>query len=234
MGRDSDFQKPITGSITAVSQTIDLTSPNQSTSIIQLAGTWAGTLVVEGSNDNSTYYIIPALESSASNLPITGMTANGVYVAQTNGYQYIRLRSSLWTSGTGTVTVYGSDAASLISTISVIRGGSDGTIVGNALDRLKVIDGLRNGGVHGSLTLTTGGTTYEAKVGGSRLANRKSLTITALDDMFWGYDNTVTTSSGTPLYKNQQIIFAIDPDSTFQVWLVASANSKVARIAESL
>ena len=99
---------------------------------------------------------------------------------------------------------------------------------------LGVADGLSTGGVNGNLLLTTGGTTYEAKVGGSRLANRKSLTITALDDMYWGYSNTVTASTGTPLYKNQQIVFSIDPNSsTFQVWLVATANSKNARITES-
>ncbi len=97
-----------------------------------------------------------------------------------------------------------------------------------------VADGLSSGGVNGNLLLTTGNTAYEAKVGVSRLSNRKSLTITALDDMYWGYSNSVTTSNGTPLYKNQQIVFAIDPnDSSFQVWLVASANTKNARITES-
>jgi hypothetical protein len=98
---------------------------------------------------------------------------------------------------------------------------------------LKTVDGLRQGGVQGNLVLTTSGTAYEAKVGISALTNRKSLTVTALDDMFWGYDNSVTTSSGTPLYKNQQIIFSIDPDSTFQIWLVASGNNKNARITEA-
>jgi hypothetical protein len=97
-----------------------------------------------------------------------------------------------------------------------------------------VADGLSSGGVNGNLVLTTANTAYEAKVGGSRLAYRKSLTITALDDMYWGYSNAVTTSNGTPLYKNQQIVFSVDPnDSSFQVWLVASASSKNARITES-
>lgn len=99
---------------------------------------------------------------------------------------------------------------------------------------LGVADGLSSGGVFGVLTLTTGGTAYEAKVGASRAALRKSLTITALDDMYWGYANTVTTATGTPLFKNQQIVFSIDPnDANFQIWLVAAANSKTARITES-
>jgi hypothetical protein len=98
---------------------------------------------------------------------------------------------------------------------------------------LGVADGLSDGGVFGNLNLVTGNTAYEAKVGGSRLANRKNLTIIALDNMYWGYSNTVTTANGTPLYKDQTIIFDIDPSSTFQVWLVASTNNKNARITES-
>lgn len=96
-----------------------------------------------------------------------------------------------------------------------------------------VQDGLSQGGVQGNLELTLANTAYEAKVGVSRLANRKSLIITALDGMYWGYDNTVTISNGTPLKKNQQIVFAIDPDSTFQVWLVSDSAVSNARITES-
>jgi hypothetical protein len=113
-----------------------------------------------------------------------------------------------------------------------ISDGTDTAKVTTNSD-LSVSDGLRNGGVYGSLTLTTGGTTYEAKVGGSRLAQRKLLTITANDDMYWGYDSSVSTSTGTPLFKNQQITFSVDPDSTFQIWLVASGSSKTARITEA-
>ena len=98
---------------------------------------------------------------------------------------------------------------------------------------LGVVDGLSDGGVFGNLALTTANTAYEAKVGGSRLANRKSLTIVALDSMYWGYSSSVTTSNGTPLYKDQTLIFNVDPNSTFQVWLVVSAANKNARITES-
>ena len=102
----------------------------------------------------------------------------------------------------------------------------------SSTDISLVQDGLKEGGVFGLLTLTTSGTTYEAKVGGSRLALRKSLVITAEHEMYWGYSNAVTTATGTPLYKGQQIIFSIDIDSTFQIWLVCAVSSKTARIAE--
>lgn len=99
---------------------------------------------------------------------------------------------------------------------------------------LSVADGLSQGGLTGELTLTLANTSYEAKVGVSRLSLRKNLMITALDDMFFGYSNSVTVATGMPLFKNQTIIFSIYPDSTFQIWLIASSAGKKARIAESL
>lgn len=99
---------------------------------------------------------------------------------------------------------------------------------------LTVVDGLSNGGVYGNLNLVTAGVAYEAKVGVSALSGRKSLTITALDDMYWGYDSSVTTSNGIPLFKNQTLVFSINPNSSFKIYLVASGNNKNARIAESI
>lgn len=123
----------------------------------------------------------------------------------------------------------------------LLSDGINEYIYGDALKYLEAVAnsvfpvyiGLGDNGVYGSLALTTANIAYEAKVGVSKLSNRKFLTITALDNIYWGYDNAVTTSTGTPLYKNQQILFSINPYGTFQVWLVASANSKTARITES-
>lgn len=155
----NDFQKVITGSFTAVSQALDITSPNQSTSLIQISGTWVGTLNVEGSNDGTTYYALLALNSS-NYLPIASITADGLYVACTNGFQFVRVRSSAWTSGTANVSVYGSDAASLITSNALIRGGSDGTIIGNVTDRLKItsIPIADNGGAKPSQSMMVAGT----------------------------------------------------------------------------
>ena len=52
---DSQFQQPINGSFTANAQTSDLTSPNSGTTVIQIVGTWSGTIVLEGSNDGTNY-----------------------------------------------------------------------------------------------------------------------------------------------------------------------------------
>jgi hypothetical protein len=233
MAEDSpEFQRPITGAFTAVSQAVDITGPDQSTEIVQIQGTWVGTLVVEGCNDGATYSPVILLNLSTG-LPVVNITANGRYLVQSNSNEFLQVRASAWTSGTANLFSFGSDSASLINTFSLLRGASDGTLIGNALDRLKVIDGLRQGGTQGVLSMPTANTAYEAKVGASRLANRKSLTITALTNMYWGYNNTVTTTTGTQLIKGQQIIFAIDMDSTFQVWLVSGTAAGQAQITES-
>lgn len=201
---------------------------------LQITGTWVGTLTFQGSNDNSNFVSVNGI--NVSNSPVissTSTTVNGIFYIPLL-FRYFRCRMTSYTSGTATST-YTFETITPNDIQGRNVGISDGTDIGAVTTNgdQKVVDGLRNGGVYGNLVLTTANTTYEAKVGGARLANRKSLTITALDAMFWGYDSSVTTSTGTPLAINQVVIFSIDPDSTFQIWLVASASSKNARITES-
>lgn len=128
----------------------------------------------------------------------------------------------------------GTEVGSTASPLDVRLGDGSDTAAITANGEQKMVDGLRNGGVNGALTLTTAGTTYEAKVGASRLTNRKSLIITIQSaGVFWGYSSTVTTSTGQPTSNGQVLSFSIDPDSTFQIWLVCTTNNKVVIIAES-
>lgn len=135
----TEYQAPINGSITAVSQTVDLTSPNSGTSVIQVQGTWTGTLVLEGSNDDANYVAIDVMDSSTGLFTST-ITSNSVFLGPTNGFKSLQLRSSAWTSGTATIDVYGSDAASVVNTVSQLRGATDGTLIGNDGNQLLVAD----------------------------------------------------------------------------------------------
>lgn len=113
-----------------------------------------------------------------------------------------------------------------------ITDGTDTAAVATN-SQLKVVDGLANGGVYGSLSVPTANTAVEAKVGASRLTNRKFLQIYSNNNgLFWGLDSSVTTSNGQPLVNGQVITFSIDPDSSFQVWLVGSSNSKSVQVTE--
>ena len=103
----------------------------------------------------------------------------------------------------------GSDA------INIQDGGNSITVDGT----INSIDTLTSGGTQGVLTLTLANTAYELKVGANRLSGRKL--ITAFPEsrtIYWGYSNTITTSTGTPIYKNQFITWKMDDQGS--IWLI--------------
>jgi hypothetical protein len=85
-------------------------------------------------------------------------------------------------------------------------------------------------GVQGAITVSS--TATAVRVGGANLANRKSLSAfnNGTQTLYWGYTSGVTTSSGTPLYKNQTIFFDIGPDVT--VYLIAASATHDVRVTE--
>ena len=135
---NSDYDKLITGSFTAVSNTLDIDGPNSGTETIQVTGTWVGTIVVEVSNDNSTWIIVPVLNIN-SRLQSLSITSNGLYSFNGGGFANKRLRASAWTSGTATLNNYASDNPGFIQLTSEslinnpipqsasLIGGTDGT-----------------------------------------------------------------------------------------------------------
>jgi hypothetical protein len=152
---DVETEKLISGSITAAAQTLDLSGPNSGADVIQITGTWVGTIIVEGSNDGTNFVTIPFIVQSTSLLGVS-ITANGAYIAASNGYNQTRIRASAWTSGTATITVYGSNSPSVTYTNSLLRGSTDGTLIGNSGDSLKVaatLTGDTNYGTVGANTL---------------------------------------------------------------------------------
>lgn len=72
--------------------------------ILQLTGTWSGTVLVEQSNDNTNWvstilYDIAGSIMGSSGGVFTGITLNGIFVANIYA-RYVRVRVSVFTSGT--------------------------------------------------------------------------------------------------------------------------------------
>lgn len=111
-----------------------------------------------------------------------------------------------------------------------IRGGTDGTIIGNVGPHLTVTDRLDTSGTHGAITV--GVTAVAARVGGANLAARKELTVfnNGSQTIYWGLSNAVTTSTGTPLFKNQTAVFPYGPNIT--VWLISGTEGQNVRVTE--
>lgn len=99
------------------------------------------------------------------------------------------------------------------------------------LDQSAVADVINQAGVQSALTVTT--TPIEVRVGGSRLENRKLVSVfnDGSQTIFWGYTNTVTSATGTHIFKNQLVSW--DVGDGLAIWLVASSGSHACRITEA-
>ena len=107
--------------------------------------------------------------------------------------------------------------------------GIAATPVGSSLTGdLFVRDSINTSSTNVALSVTTAA--VEAKVGASRLTNRKFLSITPTNGtIYWGSANTVTTANGTPIFKNQCVTMAFTDNVA--VWLIGVATTDV-RIVE--
>lgn len=86
----------------------------------QITGTWSGTIVFEASVDGSTYTDSFAF-GFGSQAIASSTTANGAWTAAVPGFKKWRVRGTSWSSGTATVTAYGSAGAAALG-YSVLAG----------------------------------------------------------------------------------------------------------------
>ena len=86
---------------------------------------------------------------------------------------------------------------------------------------VPVHDVINASGVFTNISVTT--TPAQAKVGASALSGRKLLIVTPTAGIvYYGLDNTVTTLTGTPIFKNMSTSFAFSDNSP--IWLVAGST----------
>ena len=91
---------------------------------------------------------------------------------------------------------------------------------------IRAVDGP---GVHGAISVST--TPVEVKVGASALSERTMVTIQPLDgDIYYGYDNSVSSSNGTKIFENQTEPFEAGDQLT--IWVVAESGTVDVRITE--
>lgn len=103
-------------------------------------------------------------------------------------------------------------------------------------DANKVIeDNIKNiinrEGTQGSLTVGT--TAVEVRVGASRLAGRKTVSLhnNSNQTIYWGYNSAVTTSTGTPIERAEFVVWSIGED--LPIFVIAGSAGNNARITEA-
>ena len=121
-----------------------LNTANQSFAVLDVQGTFSGTIVFEGTIDGTTYFAINAINMATQQL-VQSTTAAGQFNIRVAGYQNVRARISAITSGS--VTVYGRAVSygvghhavspvvgSNMSSLLTFQSGATGTGNGTAID----------------------------------------------------------------------------------------------------
>ena len=93
-----------TGSLTATGSVTLTANGGGDTAMVQVTGTWVGTLVFEGSVDGANFYTLPGQVPSSGAL-ITSTTAVGVWAIDIAGSAVFRVRCSaqiLWVRSVST------------------------------------------------------------------------------------------------------------------------------------
>lgn len=112
----------------------------------------------------------------------------------------------------------------------VLRGATDDTLIGNVDDKLKTTGALEGTAIYTNITVGT--SAVEAKVGASALAKRKLLTVfnNGNQPIYWGYNSSVTSSNGTPIFNSQFVEFEFTEDVS--VWLISDTAGHDVRVGE--
>jgi hypothetical protein len=109
-----------TGTITALNGTVAINAQGAYTVLAQLFGTWVATPIFEGLlPDGTTWIQLPAFQVSTTLVPYNQLfstTSNGTFLITGGGYTQVRVRASLFTSGTISVALNASLAQQTIST----------------------------------------------------------------------------------------------------------------------
>lgn len=100
-------------------------------------------------------------------------------------------------------------------------------------DRANIAEGI-GVGVYGPLAVPV--TAVEVKVGATRLSDRRIVTLynnSGNRTMYWGFDSSVTSTTGTPIAPDELVTWEPDPFRDIQIWVVSEQGTNNARITEA-
>lgn len=87
------------------------------TALVQITGTWTGTITFQGSVDGSTFFTIPAVSIDSSGVIVDNTTANGNWLLNISGLEKVRIYATTISSGTAVVDTHlsiGSNGVTLV------------------------------------------------------------------------------------------------------------------------
>lgn len=106
------------GTLTAASSAVSALVDGFKSAVLQVTGTFVGTITFEASLDGSAWSTVQVIAQATSALTTT-TTAAGLFIVPNPGYSWVRARMSAYTSGTALVTIQAGDGAEQVASIQV-------------------------------------------------------------------------------------------------------------------
>jgi hypothetical protein len=195
----------------------------------------------DGTNvDDNDQYSVAASNGQQISFPLVGKFYRIVYTNGATLQGVFRMQAKLHVAAPKSSSVRSSDSVNdqqdteLVK--SIIMGQVSSTVISNiaatAGTELRVAQISNGSGVQGALTVGT--TAVLVSVSGTNQAGRISATLynNSVVQMFWGYTNAVTTSSGTPIQPGQSVQWDVGPATS--VFVIAGTAGNNARVTEAI
>jgi hypothetical protein len=104
-----------TGNLTALNTTVSIATNGSGTAIMEIGGTWVGTITFEGSNNNfTTLQDITAIYLGGIQTNAATATTNGFFSVVSAGFASVRAKMTAYTSGTANITANSSSAHRIV------------------------------------------------------------------------------------------------------------------------
>ena len=113
---DPEYEVLITGTLSALDQTVEFESNDKDLQATYISGSWTGTILFEATINGTDWFPVNTLNQSTL-AKITSTTANGTFLLITTGFAKSRVRMNPYSSGTANIADTGSDATSAIYAI---------------------------------------------------------------------------------------------------------------------
>jgi len=217
LGKVTNYDVLQDGTLGALDETVEIAAAGLSTIGLGISGTWVGTIVAELEVGDGVWDVIPLIEQTLAGAALS-TTANGTFLLGVAGALTVRIRMSLYTSGTATVYMEGSSApAGVFLSRSIPTGlnsiGTVGLDAGTALVGKVGID------------QTTPGTTNRVD-GGDEIIISQTPTVTAgaytAGDAVGGlltFANAARAAGMGGVAKNLLVIDDAGQDVEMELWL---------------
>jgi len=153
------------------------TSPS---AVVQLSGTWVGTLTFSASVDGNVYTTTTVVRQSTSGLVSTS-TTNDTFLIANPGYRFLRACATSWTSGTAFVAVRGGYGAPSPQTMNLIATGQSTNLIAGASGTAGTVQIFPTTASQGSLTITATDQTGDTVVNVNAAAMGQATVLTIPD-----------------------------------------------------